>query len=224
MIFDASSFGAVVFDLDDTLIDQTTASDRAVAAWAEELGRRPVDPRAWERLSNRHYRRYMAGETDFEGQRRDRTREIFGLVLDDAAADAMFSGYNRLFDEELAAFDDARDCLDRARAAGLRVGLLTNGERDRQLAKVRRFGFEPLFDAVVASSELPAGKPDRRAFEAVLSLLGVPADRALMVGDDVENDAEGGMNAGLAAVVMDPCGLYPDLPYPRVAALGEIRF
>jgi HAD superfamily hydrolase (TIGR01458 family) len=49
---------------------------------------------------------------------------------------------------------------------------------------------------------LVVGKPARSFFELVLSDLGVPAERAAMVGDDVETDVGGAIDAGLAGVLV----------------------
>jgi HAD superfamily hydrolase (TIGR01458 family) len=46
------------------------------------------------------------------------------------------------------------------------------------------------------------GKPSGAFFEAGLSLMGVAAQDALMVGDDIENDVEGARRAGIAAALV----------------------
>jgi phospholysine phosphohistidine inorganic pyrophosphate phosphatase len=46
------------------------------------------------------------------------------------------------------------------------------------------------------------GKPAAAFFETVLSTVGVPAERAAMVGDDVESDVGGALAAGLAGVLV----------------------
>jgi HAD superfamily hydrolase (TIGR01458 family) len=46
------------------------------------------------------------------------------------------------------------------------------------------------------------GKPARAYFDAALALLGVPAARAAMVGDDITNDVEGARAAGLTGVLV----------------------
>jgi phospholysine phosphohistidine inorganic pyrophosphate phosphatase len=46
------------------------------------------------------------------------------------------------------------------------------------------------------------GKPAPTFFETVLNTLGVPPERAAMVGDDVESDVGGALGAGLAAVLV----------------------
>lgn len=46
------------------------------------------------------------------------------------------------------------------------------------------------------------GKPERSFFEQALSLLGIEAREALMVGDDVENDIGGAQRAGIRGVLV----------------------
>jgi HAD superfamily hydrolase (TIGR01458 family) len=46
------------------------------------------------------------------------------------------------------------------------------------------------------------GKPSPAFFELALADLGVPAERAAMVGDDVEADVGGAMEAGLAGILV----------------------
>ncbi|HEX6261701.1 MAG TPA: TIGR01458 family HAD-type hydrolase [Actinomycetota bacterium] len=46
------------------------------------------------------------------------------------------------------------------------------------------------------------GKPSAAFFRAALERLGMPADRALMVGDDIEADVEGARSAGIRGVLV----------------------
>ena len=46
------------------------------------------------------------------------------------------------------------------------------------------------------------GKPAPAYFESALALMGVAPDRALMVGDDIENDVIGAQSAGIPAVLV----------------------
>jgi putative hydrolase of the HAD superfamily len=182
----------VIFDLDDTLIDQKAAAEPAVIAWAEELG---IDSTGiiarWSALQHRHYARYQRREISFQGQRRERVRDLLGRALDDAEADALFEGYLSRYEAGWTVFVDAIACLERARDAGLKIAVLTNGERSQQMEKITRLGLTGLLDEVVCSSDLPAGKPDPRAFEATLELLGIDAD------------VLGARNAGLSAFLVD---------------------
>jgi HAD superfamily hydrolase (TIGR01458 family) len=54
------------------------------------------------------------------------------------------------------------------------------------------------------------GKPAPEYFRAALESLGVPASRALMVGDDIENDVMGAQAAGLTGVLVRTGKFRPD--------------
>ncbi len=57
-------------------------------------------------------------------------------------------------------------------------------------------------EAAASISAAICGKPARAFFDAALTLLGVPAPRAAMVGDDITNDVEGARAAGLTGVLV----------------------
>ncbi|MGI6878168.1 HAD family hydrolase [Microbacterium sp. gxy059] len=216
---------AVIFDLDDTLLDHRSAAAEAVSGWAASLGVAHPDPVArWAELTDIHYPRYQRREIDFVGQRRARMRDFVARPLGDAEADDLFERY---FDRYRAAwrpFPDALAAVRRARAAGLRAAVLTNGDADRQSEKVATIGLAPLLDHVVASSELTASKPDPRAFAETLQCIGARPDEALMVGDSLENDVHGALAAGLDAVLLDRDGRSDDPRIRRIRTLDELTF
>lgn len=216
---------AVVFDLDETLLDHESAATSAVTEWAAELGVAADDAVAlWSTLADVHYERYARGEVGYSEQRRARVREFLAVPLEDAEADELFRGYLVRYEAAWAAFPDAAPAIERARNAGLAVGVLTNGDEAQQRAKLDRIGLSTLVDVVVASSTLPAGKPDRRAFAAVLGHLRAEPSDALMVGDSLAHDVHGAMAAGLWAVLVDRHGRHYDADVRRVGSLDELDF
>lgn len=81
-------------------------------------------------------------------------------------------------------------------AEDYRLGVLTNGVREWQLAKLAASGLDEHFDVLVASYEVGAHKPDPAPFRAAEERL--PADAYAMVGDD-DVDVEGARAAGWTA-------------------------
>lgn len=214
---------AVIFDLDDTLVDQRSAAHEAVVPWAAEHG--VVDPGVtsrWDAVAARHYPRYQRREVSFQGQRRARVRDFLGRDLSDADADAIFAGYLERYEAGWRVFPDAGPALDRLRGRGLRLGILTNGEASQQQRKLDQLGLSPAFDAVVCSSDLPTGKPDPGAFHTTAERLGVAAEQSLMVGDSLVTDVEGALAAGLDAVLLDRHGHHAGAAVPRIASLDEL--
>jgi HAD superfamily hydrolase (TIGR01458 family) len=57
-------------------------------------------------------------------------------------------------------------------------------------------------EAATGARAVVCGKPAPAFFEAALHVLGVPAEGAVMVGDDIVNDVEGARAAGLTGVLV----------------------
>jgi putative hydrolase of the HAD superfamily len=120
-------------------------------------------------------------------------------------------------------FDDVPATLAALRSRGLALGLLSNTERDLEVF-VSHHGLE--VDAVLTSLAHGKTKPHETIFRRMLELLHVEAGEAAMVGDTVDDDIEGARAVGMAAILLDREGRYPDVD-PRLddlrglpAALG----
>jgi len=97
--------------------------------------------------------------------------------------------------------------------AGLKVAILSNGERKRVRRLAERFGL-PAFALV--------GKPFWFAFRRGLRALGTPAHATAMVGDQLFTDVLGANCAGLTSILVRP--LTPGkLPHTRLARRLERR-
>ncbi|GAA1674491.1 HAD family hydrolase [Kribbella yunnanensis] len=215
----------VLFDLDGTLVEQEGAAARAVVEWAAQYGIKGPDvAERWAAVSERHYRRYQRRELTFDEQRRARVREFLGLHADDTEIDAIFDGYLWRYEAGWRLFDDAIPAVRRARAAGLRVVIFSNGNTAHQQQKLDRFGLTAEIDRFISSEELPAGKPDPRAFQQALTLIGVEPDQALMVGDSLTNDIDGALAVGMGAVLLARSGQHADVGVRRIASLDELSW
>jgi len=90
--------------------------------------------------------------------------------------------------------------LVRRLSASVPVAVVTNGPPDIQRLKIEQSGVAPLLSAVVISGALGVGKPHPDIFRTALEQLGVPAERAVMVGDNWERDVGGALAVGMRAV------------------------
>jgi putative hydrolase of the HAD superfamily len=200
----------VLFDLDGTLVDHEGAACAALYAWLPSYGLSAGDISAliplWFDLERRHYPVWRSGEITFQEQRRRRLLDFMpavGATLRLDQVDAVFAQYLACYQAAWTAFDDAAPALRRVASAGLRVGVLTNGNQEQQAAKLRATGLLGLCGPVFASAVLPAGKPDPRAYLEACRRLQLTPGQVLMVGDNLELDVVGARAAGLQAIHLD---------------------
>uniref|UniRef100_A0A8C9NDN9 N-acetylneuraminic acid phosphatase n=1 Tax=Serinus canaria TaxID=9135 RepID=A0A8C9NDN9_SERCA len=102
--------------------------------------------------------------------------------------------------QHLTLAEDTRAMLTELRK-GLRLLLLTNGDRQTQREKIEACACQPYFDAIVVGGEQKEEKPAPSIFHYCCDLLGVQPAECVMVGDSLDTDIQGGLNAGLKATV-----------------------
>ncbi|MFI6489622.1 HAD family hydrolase [Streptomyces sp. NPDC050564] len=226
------SIRAVVWDIDDTIFDYT-AADRAgmrghLAAEGLLDGYESVEQALaiWRRITDVQWARFSAGETDWQGQRRQRVRVFLDEPLNDAEADAWFDRYVAHYEAAWTLFPDVLPALD-ALAASHRHAVLSNSSLLVQEGKLSVLGVRDRFEAVLCAAELGVSKPAAEAFHAACDALGLLPHQVAYVGDHPEIDGRGAADAGLLSFWIDRGGAHTaDEPGPvgprRIASLAEL--
>jgi HAD superfamily hydrolase (TIGR01509 family) len=208
----AEPIEALLFDLDGTLVDALsawdaafeTAFDLAAAAYPQltHLGRGAEVHRAVFRpLVGAEHRAAGSGHW-----KPDFLRRAFRALLathaqpDDELADRLYSVYGATWPQYVRLYQEVPSVLEALRGR-YRLAIVSNGDGPEQRKKIAPLGLDADFPIVCISGELGARKPERAIFEHALEGLGVPASRAIHIGDDVHADVEGARDAGLAAAV-----------------------
>lgn len=227
----------VLFDLDDTLLDYSGGVDESwrravlascpdgsvdretiVAALArsrqwfwQDPGRqleRTNMPRAWQRIAS---------------------HALESLGVSDSARAAAIAGHFAAHRREtMRLFPEARETLERLRARGTPLGLVTNGDAVQQRYKIETYDLARYFDVTVIEGEFGAGKPDEVVFRHALAALRADPADACMVGDHLHNDVHGAQALGIRAVWIDRAraGLPPGStakPDHIIASLTELH-
>ncbi|GAA4164840.1 HAD family hydrolase [Shinella granuli] len=189
-------FGGVVTR---TLFETHDITERALGLPAGTLTwRGPFDPASdplWQSMQAR-----KITERDYW---MTRTREVGALLGEDWTDMKTFVQRARGADPELVLRPEARDAILKARAAGLKLAILSNeldlfyGESFR-----RRFPLIDLFDVIVDATYTKILKPDPRAYEQVLAELALSRADCVFV-DDQKKNIEGAAAVGLPHVHFD---------------------
>jgi HAD superfamily hydrolase (TIGR01509 family) len=101
-----------------------------------------------------------------------------------------------------------RQSLASLRAAGLRLGVVSNSEGTIEQMLVE-IDLRDVFDTVVDSAVVGITKPDPGIFQIALDRLAVAPAETIMVGDSPSADIAGAHAAGIRAALLDPHDLYP---------------
>jgi HAD superfamily hydrolase (TIGR01509 family) len=177
--------GAVLFDLDDTLVDRTAC----FAAWTV-------------RFSVRHQMPEGAVDTIIQlDERGHRSREeLFERITD---AFDLYESPRELLDDYYDEFPSSFvvdpvvvSGLRALRAAGAALAVVTNGP-PTQRTKLQVTGLLDEVDAVCVSSEVGTTKPDPAIFLEALRRIDRGPENGWMVGDAPIADISGGRSVGL---------------------------
>jgi len=193
---------AIIFDLDDTLLDRRASVDSYLAASAARLGLAPDVAAAYRTLfiqiENAGYtpRNIVFDALSTEFPMCGSSESLVADWRERAFADCQF-------------VEGAADVVAAARRAGYRTGIITNGKSEFQRAKLRSLDLESKVDVVVVSGEEGMHKPAAELFHRAAERLGVPVERCLYIGDNPMNDVGGATGAGMHAIWLEA-----DLPWP----------
>jgi putative hydrolase of the HAD superfamily len=220
----------VFFDLDDTLLDHTSAS----RVGAVHLFRRYPELAKlgegyflsrWPELTEKHMDRYFAGEIDYPAQRRSRMRELFSWVsveVTDGDADEAFAVYVEAYESAYGAFDDVGPCLAALERAEVPIGVITNGRVVAQSKKLDALGLSKRLAVVLITEELGFHKPDGRVFVEAARRASRPLDECAYVGDKRDTDAGAAAAAGMHGIWLDRHGTSALEETIRITELGSL--
>lgn len=216
----------MLLDLDGVLLDHRGAAREAVHAWLGERAT-PTVVDAWFRAQDARLAEWRAGTATWQEQRRNRLRDLLPLLGeplgDDAELDRLFeSGFLAAYERCWRAFEDAPSALAALAAADLRIGVLTNGSEQQQIAKLRAIGLLDAVGPVCTAEAIGVRKPDPLAFLIACERLEVPPGSVLYVGDEHEVDVLGARAAGLRAALLDRDGTAPPEETVVLGSLADV--
>jgi putative hydrolase of the HAD superfamily len=180
--------GLLLCDLDNTLVDRGAAFRRWATAFAAGHGHGD-ELVAW----------LVEIDGDGFGPRPEffvRIHERLGLA---SSVDDLVADYYRDFLPQFRTDDDVRAALGRARAAGWRLAIVTNGP-PTQLDKIHHAGLDDLVDVWCISDVEGTRKPDARLLELAAERTGVALAHAWMIGDNPDADVGAAVAAGIRSV------------------------
>ncbi|XP_026869971.2 N-acylneuraminate-9-phosphatase [Electrophorus electricus] len=199
---------AIVFDLDNTLVD-TAGSGQVAFKKVCELLKGKVEHANVDDICKRFTQKLLTEVFDPSGDRsidevrinhwQDALHESTVDPSQGLASDCYYTWKTTRL-QTLALSPEVLALLEELRSS-YKLLLLTNGDTQTQREKIEAVRCEGLFNSVVVGGEHAEQKPAASIFTHCFELLGVEPQDCVMVGDSLDTDVQGGFNAGVRATV-----------------------
>lgn len=209
---------AVIFDLDDTLIDWSGLSEdyhtrqkphlAHVFAYICQHHHLEHPDEFIKAFRARSDAAWLASRTDHKaphmGQDLVRAATDLGVPLELFEAEMLMRAYQWGATEGCVPFPESVEVLTLLRDRGLKLGLITNAYQPMWARDIEMdaYGLLDFFqDCRMSAADHGYLKPHPSIFQASLECLGVEPSEAVFVGDDVQADIVGAQVAGIYAVL-----------------------
>ena len=186
---------AIIFDLDNTLIDFMTmkkAASTAAASAMIEAGLKEYPEDLAERLFSFYLDHGIESDDAFEEYLLQQYKAVDYRIL--AAA---VNAYLKEKYLHLKPYPGVAETLHELKQRGFKLGVVSDGFRLKAWMRLNEAGLDGYFDTVVTYDDTGKQKPAREPFLRVCDELNVEPEECLMVGDWPERDIQGGKLAGM---------------------------
>lgn len=221
------------FDLDHTLWDFETNARFSMLELFENLNlhSKGIDDfdlfyKNYLRYNDILWERYRNG---FIKQNELRYKRMWLALLDfkipdEKLAAEMSTRFLEILPTQNQLFPYTMETLDYLKEKNYSLHLITNGFEKIQHEKLFHSGLTPYFKEVITSEASNSLKPNKEIFEYAFSKASANPLESIMIGDNIEADIKGAINAGIDQVFVNHINEVPDIsPTYTVASLNELR-
>lgn len=188
-------FKAIIFDLDDTLIDFRERKKELIRSSVKAMisaGLKEEYKELYSEFSEFYWRTGIEDQNIFEKFLFQKYGSIDYRVLAHAVV-----AYRKANAKLLKTYPDVKETLLRLRKKGFKLAVLSDAPRLGAWIRLVETELDDIFDVVVTYDDVGKTKPATDGFKMVIERLGVDAASCLMVGDNPSRDVVGARNAGV---------------------------
>jgi len=206
------------FDLDHTLWDFETNAKQTLTELfhTNDLKAKGVPDfeQFFERYSYHNHRLWDRYTKGFIKQDELRWKRMWLALLDFKLADESLSRqlgvqFLDLLPTRNTLFPYTIEILQYLQAKDYKMHLVTNGFEKVQYGKIQNAKIDSFFDQVITSEASGSLKPNKEIFDYALNKAGAAAAESIMIGDNLNADIQGGINAGLDTIFVNHLNVEP---------------
>jgi putative hydrolase of the HAD superfamily len=147
-------------------------------------------------------------------------------IGDQVLAETMSTQFLDMLPMRTQVFPHTFEILDYLTDKGYLLHLITNGFETTQNSKLKYAGLKKYFNEVITSEGSNSLKPQKEIFDYAMNKVSCCADECIMIGDSLEVDIQGAMNAGIDQVFVNhhciECTIKPTYEIYSLKELEEI--
>lgn len=199
----------IIFDLDNTLLDYDLAETNALAELFDfyhiEGDFQSLQYR-YKTINNEFWKKFEEGRVSLSELKVQRHKEFMTQIgKKDVDPEDCAIQYARLLSQNAFPLPGSYEILDYLKEKGYNLVLASNGLPDVQYPRLKASDMLEYFSFIGISQELGYQKPNLQFFTELLDKSDI-ADKelVLMIGDSINSDIRGGINAGIATCWYNP--------------------
>ena len=193
-------------DLDDTILDFKKAEYIAIGKTIAQFGVEPTDAvrHRYHEINKWHWEQLEKGTMTRAEILVNRFAALFAELGVEVDAPACAKVYEKHLSTGHWFLPGAEETVD-ALSKKYRLFLASNGTASVQKGRMTSANLYRFFETVFVSQEIGHNKPSKAYFDACfVSIPGFDPAKALIVGDSLSSDIQGGINAGIKTVWVNP--------------------
>ena len=190
----------VFLDADDTLLDFLKTERAAISESFRRFGLAPTDDliRRYSAINQSCWERMERGEITRDRVLIERFEILFARLGAEIDPRVFENTYQTLLGQHAFLVEGAEDILAYLRPK-YKLYIASNGVAATGDSRFRDAGLSGWFDDIFISERIGHHKPEKAYFDACFARIpGFRRDRAIIVGDSLSSDIQGGVNAGIA--------------------------